>query len=170
MNHSEPQRDWPSHTRSFSTRRKNPGETVVDFLDGYKGKMMGKGKEAQHNGHLIVTNQRVVFYRKGLLGEIYEHIPLEKITSIEEKTLLGHRTVRIHTAHDELEFKCFSNAEKFRAVVLEIERRRGPKAAPSNDSTATTLATQIRELSSLRDEGLITDTEFETKKRNLLGL
>jgi Short C-terminal domain len=38
-------------------------------------------------------------------------------------------------------------------------------AAPSS---APSIATQIRELSELRDTGIITEAEFETKKKDLL--
>jgi hypothetical protein len=83
--------------------------TVVATLEGYIGTIMGQGKNQQHNGQLIVTNQRVVFYRKGFLGEVFETIPLSKITSIEQKSFLGHRAVTLHTSHDELSFKTFEN-------------------------------------------------------------
>ncbi len=55
---------------------------------------MGSGKDAQQTGALIVTNVRVAFYRKGILGEVLENIPLKAITSIERKSLLGHRTIK----------------------------------------------------------------------------
>lgn len=87
---------------------------------------MGQGKDKQHNGALIVTGQRVAFYRKGFLGEVIETIPLKSITSIERKSTLGHRVIRIHTSHDDLEFKMFSKDAEL-ALIEAIEAGRGVK-------------------------------------------
>lgn len=113
------------HVAAFRERHAKPTEQVLAWGFGYIGRMMGKGKTAQHNGVLLVTGERVVFYRKGLFGEIIQTIPLKNVTSIERQSLLGHRTVRIHTSHDELEFKTFkSGAEK--EIIDAIEAGRCP--------------------------------------------
>lgn len=46
------------------------GEQIVAWGEGYIGEMMGKGKDAQHNGVLSITGSRAAFYRKGLFGEV----------------------------------------------------------------------------------------------------
>ena len=56
-------------TRDYKFFEKNvlkEDEEVLDVVTGFIGEMMGKGKDRQHNGVLVCTNQRVVFYSKGL--------------------------------------------------------------------------------------------------------
>lgn len=112
------------HVEAFKQRHIKPNEQITAFAEGYKGKVMGSGKDAQHNGALIVTDNRVVFYRKGFFGEVLETIPIKSITSIERLSMFGHRTVRLHTSHDELEFKTFDQASESQ-VIDAIESVRG---------------------------------------------
>ena len=130
--------------------------------------MMGKGNDTQHNGALIATNQRVVFYRRGLFGEVLETIPYNVITSVEQKSFMGHRTLRLHTSHDDLEFKCLEK-KAYSALVTAIDSGRKqsdvlPEVPPSRESPAE----MIRMLAELRDTGVLSELEFETKKAKLL--
>lgn len=56
------------HVRVFSEQKLKSGENVVAFLEGFIGKMMGKGDDTQHNGSLILTDRRFAFYRKNECG------------------------------------------------------------------------------------------------------
>jgi hypothetical protein len=111
------------HVAAFRARHAKPDEQVLAWGFGYIGEMMGKGKATQHNGVLLVTGERVVFYRKGIFGEIIQTIPLKLITSIERQSLLGHRTVRLHTSHDAMEFKTFKK-ESEKEIIDAIEAGR----------------------------------------------
>lgn len=112
------------HVTVFRQRHLKPGEKVLAHLEGYIGEMMGSGKNTQHNGALVVTDHRVVFYRKGILGEVLETLPIEKITSVERKTMLGHTTLRLHTSHDDLAFKTLLDAPRLEKAIAAIESRR----------------------------------------------
>lgn len=82
------------HSKAFCASKLKSGETVIGHLEGWVGEMMGSGDKTQHNGQFILTNMRVCFYRNGFLGEIFETIPLEKITSIETLSRMGYRVIR----------------------------------------------------------------------------
>lgn len=112
------------HVEAFKQRHIKPNEQITAFAEGYKGKAMGTGKDAQHLGALIITGERVAFYRKGFLGEIIETIPIRSITSIERQSMLGHKTIRLHTSHDALEFKTFDGTAE-NQVIEAIEAARG---------------------------------------------
>ncbi|HEU4819734.1 MAG TPA: SHOCT domain-containing protein [Qipengyuania sp.] len=160
------------HVTAFQAAKLKPGESIQFHLEGWIGEMMGKGKNTQHNGQFILTDQRACFYRKGLLGEVFETIPLSKITSVECLSRMGYRVMRLHTSHDELAFKTFEDKELFDQAYgrLESIRHAGASSgASSTQSSSTDVAEQIKKLGELRDSGILTEDEFSTKKTELLA-
>lgn len=152
------------HLNSFNEKHLKAGEVIVAWGVGYIGEMMGKGKNRQHNGILVVTGERVAFYRKGFLGEVLESIPLHAITSIERKSMLGHQTVHLHTSHDALSFKSFIKAEEDLLVqAVEAGRNLSRTPQPVNHIES------IRQLSELLSAGILTEEEFQAKKTDLLA-
>lgn len=153
------------HVKIYRDKYLGPGDAIKASSEGYIGKMMGKGKDAQHNGALIVTSKAVVFYRKGFFGEVNQSIPLDKITSIEQRSMLGAKTIRIHTSHDDLEFTAFGDA--YAPVVAAIEAGRVRSEARPLPSAESPMD-RLKKLGELRQAGVVTDAEFEEKKRELL--
>ncbi|WP_426751581.1 SHOCT domain-containing protein [Myxococcus sp. Y35] len=163
-----------SHVVAFEKAKAKPGEMVVEFLEGYIGEMMGSGDKAQHNGALIITTERVVFYRKGWFGEVFETIPLASVTSVEQKSLMGHRQMTLHTSHDELSFKTFEQAGQFDKAYEAVEQGRSKRAAPAappapSVAPAADPLAQLKALAELHKSGVITTEEFETKKTALMA-
>ncbi|NNE17799.1 MAG: hypothetical protein HKN10_04900 [Myxococcales bacterium] len=154
------------HVRAFSQNHLKPGESIVCSANGYIGEMMGSGDKTQHNGVLLVTGERVAFYRKGLLGEVLETIPLKSVTSIERKSLLGHRTINLHTSHDSLEFK-ISDKQAEQLLLDAIEAGRSAGAAPAQP-TGDHLET-LKKLAELKEAGVISEEDFAAKKADLLS-
>jgi hypothetical protein len=161
------------HIIAFRSAKLKPDENVQFHLEGWIGEMMGKGKDAQRNGQFVLTDQRVCFYRKGMLGEVFETIPLAKITSVETLSRMGYRVLRLHTSHDELAFKTFESKELFDQVYDRLEEvRHGetqttePKAQSGG---ANDIAEQLKKLAELRDVGILTEDEFSAKKAELLA-
>lgn len=111
------------HVVKFREAHLQPSEEIVAWGEGYIGEMMGSGDKTQHNGVLIITNERVVFYRKGIFGEVLQTIPLNKITSIKRTSTMFHRRVCINASQDKLDFKTFDK-KKEQEVVAAIEARR----------------------------------------------
>jgi hypothetical protein len=148
-----------------------PGETLVGDLEGWIGEKMGHGERIRHNGQFILTNERVCFYRKDPFEEILETIPLSKISSVETLSLMGYRVLRLHTAHDDLDFKTLEPKELFDEVLAQLERLRNERTDHSVASTtaADSITDQIKKLGELRDGGLLTEDEFKTKKAELLA-
>jgi len=160
------------HVTNFKKKHLQQGESVKTWGDGYIGNVMGKGKDTQHNGVLLVTDVRVAFYRKGLFGEVLENIPLKLITSIERKSMLGHRVIKLHTSHDDLAFKTFSKEAELN-IIEAIEAGRGLKAVVPD--IAAPVATndpyeQLKKLSELKSAGIISEEEYLQKKEKLLQL
>jgi hypothetical protein len=107
----------------FRTAHLKAGEEIVAWGSGYIcGTVAGKDRYPW-GGCLVVTNNRVAFYRKGWFSEILETIPLRSITSIERRRLLWNRAIRLHTSHDALEFTGL-NALSDKAISDAIEAGR----------------------------------------------
>ncbi|MFK8260707.1 SHOCT domain-containing protein [Erwinia sp. AnSW2-5] len=160
------------HVENFNKKHLQSGETAVAWAEGYIGSVMGKGKDTQHNGALIVTDVRVAFYRKGLLGEVIENIPLKSITSIERKSILGHRSIKMHTSHDDLEFKTYSKEGEI-AVIDAIEAGRQLSGKPTASQTASATVDpyeQLKKLADLKDAGILSEEEFQDKKTKIMAL
>jgi Short C-terminal domain/GRAM domain len=156
------------HLRTFEKDKLIPEETMEADLKGWLDKKTGQNGFIQHNGQLVLTNKRVCFYSEAPFEEIFETIPLSKITSVEASSLMGYRVIRIHTAHDDLEFKTLEPKALFDKVLAHLERLRNePTGSPV--APADSVTEQIKKLGELRDSGLLTDDEFNSKKAQLLA-
>lgn len=161
------------HLHFVQTKMQQDETTLVSML-GWIGEVMGKGKDQQFNGCFILTRKRAVFCRKGMMGDVFQAIPLDKITSVETLTRMGQRILTLHTSHDELKFKTFEQADVFDQAYNHIESLRhhfarpaAPVAAPAPG--ADTPLDRLAKLGALRDAGVVSPEEFETKKRELLA-
>ncbi|WP_145526607.1 PH domain-containing protein [Yersinia rohdei] len=161
------------HVIKFKSSHLKSGESVVAWSDGYIGNVMGSGKNTQRNGVLLVTDLRVTFYRKGIIGEIIQNIPLKSITSIERKSTLGHRVIRLHTSHDDLEFKTFSKEGELQ-LIDAIELGRGlttsnnTEAVKSEENKEDEFS-KLKKLAQLKEAGIISEEEYQVKRTDLLN-
>jgi Short C-terminal domain len=152
------------HTGTFRQDKLMPDETLEAQLDGWLDKPSGQGGVIKHNGQFVLTNKRACFYSKAPFEEIFETIPLSKITSVETSSLMGYRVLRLHTAHDDLEFKTLEAKALFDTLLAHLERLRNEPAA-----SADSITDQIKKLGELRDAGFLTNEEFNAKKAELLA-
>ena len=151
---------------TFPKEKLMPGETLVGHLDGWLDERKGQGGLIQHNGQFVLTSERVCFYRKGPFEEVFETIPLSKISSVETLSLMDYRVLRVHTAHDDLELETNEPKSLFDGVVAHLERLRNE---PTDGSVARTapvesVTDQIKKLGELRDVGLLTTTSSTPKR------
>ena len=115
---------------TFRQDKLMPDETLEADIKGWLDRETGQGV-IQHNGQFVVTNKRACFYSEAPFEEIFETIPLSKITSVETSSLMGRHVLRVHTAHDDLEFKTLEPKDLFDNVVANLERLRNE---PTGDS------------------------------------
>ena len=84
---------------------------------------------------------------------------------------MGYRVLRLHTAHDDLEFKTLAPKGLFDTLLAHLERLRnepaGGSVAPA--ASAESITDQIKKLGELRDAGFLTNDEFNAKKAELLA-
>ena len=111
------------HIGIFRQDKLMPDETLEAHIKGWLDRKTGQGV-IQHDGQFVLTNKRACFYSEAPFEEIFETIPLSKITSVETSSLMGYRVLRVHTAHDDLEFKTLEPKDLFDNVVANLERLR----------------------------------------------
>lgn len=133
---------------------------------------IAQGTYNNGQGILVSTNRRLVFVDKGLLyGLKVEDFPLDKITTIQYETgfLLGE--IKIHTSGN---IAKIDNVEKATArAFAEFVRN---KLSQSKEATATIINNQpdvydqLEKLAKLKEQGILTQEEFDTQKKKLLNL
>ena len=133
--------------------------------------------------YFVVTNQRVI-YRTGVVSRHGVEIPLERINNINFHQRLIDRIIGAGDLDIESAGKDGQSHFDFirhpdgvqHEIYRQMEARNMPVAmvqqapavvAPPQPGTA--VPEQIEQLARLRDQGHITDAEFEAKKAELLG-
>lgn len=128
------------------------------------GQLQGNRKFAL----LLLTDRRVLVVRGGVrMG--YEDLPLGQITSVH--TSLTKIVIATGGAQ-EVDLRAVSNVDDVAAAIRAAIA--GARAAPATQPATTPAPPndaydQLRKLGELRDSGVLTDDEFEEKKRKLLG-
>lgn len=139
--------------------------------------------------HFVLTTDRVI-YRSGVLAKRGVEIPLERINTILFnqrifERMLGLGDLEIESASKEGS-QTFNDIRKPDAVQNEIYQQMeaneikmadrissGINAAhqsqPGGAMTTPSVPEQIEHLARLRDQGLLSDEEFQAKKTELLG-
>ena len=132
--------------------------------------------------YFVVTDRRVI-YRTGVLSKKGVEIPLERINNINFHQriidrIIGAGDLDIESAgrdgQSHFDFVRHPDGVQHE-VYRQMEKRNMPQnyAAPAPAATpaapTATVPEQIEQLAALRDQGHITDAEYEQKKAELLG-
>jgi len=131
--------------------------------------------------NFVVTNERVIS-RTGVMAKKGIEIPLDRINTVFFnqslfERLIGAGDLGIESA-GEGGRQTFADIRKPNLVQNEIYRqvegleerklRRLGQAAAGGASVELSIPEQIEKLDQLRQQGIVTDAEFEAKKRDLL--
>jgi hypothetical protein len=166
--------------------------TPADTSEHVPGRLFAKG----HNGQITIEGDWLTIGRKGLgrLGHSKgdRRIPLTQITAVQVRpagpiangfikfSLPGSPELRggLSNATQDENAVIFTRKQQpeFEAVRAYVERYLTARYStqPSHAQTTTTSATadpmeQLRKLGELRDAGVLTPEEFETKKAELVS-
>ena len=123
----------------------------------------------------VLTNRRMI-QQTGIFNKRSMDAPLDKVNNVEHwqtlwGRLLGYGDVEIDTAseHGATRFKDIARPLEFKsAIVGATEAYRSRRFAPAAVPTGPSGADRMRQLKSLLDDGLISQEEFEMKRRKLL--
>jgi uncharacterized membrane protein YdbT with pleckstrin-like domain len=127
------------------------------------------------NHKYIVTNRRVIQI-SGVINKAVIDSSLEKVTDIKMTQsffgrLFDYGDVEILTASEigvNL-FKRIGNPIKFKTAMLNAKEKLGYEGAGAQTNRAENIPALIADLDNLRKQGIVTDEEFRTKKKELLA-
>lgn len=143
------------------------GETIEYLMSGYSN---------ANTWVIVCTNKRVLFLDKGMFfGCKQLEIPLEKINSIEATKGLLLGSIKIWDGASAMKvdqvqkfaLQPFVNAVNTAREALKNQNNHFQK--PIEEKKDDYIA-QLEKLAGLRDKGIITDEDFEAKKKQILGL
>ena len=122
----------------------------------------------------VTLEANAVVYKVGVLTKRVEEIPYNKINSINIKQslserVLGYGDVVIITGNDVngIVLKDIDNPQALKSDIME--RVQGVRAG-ANKENDDNLSGKLEELAALKEKGIITQDEFDAKKKHLLGL
>ena len=121
---------------------------------------------------MVLTDHKVLFLHEGMVRNSQESIPLDLITGVAVRKGLAWSDVKTTGAQSN-ETITQVNKVDAEAIANELKsllasRTRGSLQAPEPSVVRVSLADEIAKLGALRDQGLLSDTEFESQKARLL--
>ena len=132
--------------------------------------------------HFVLTSDRVIF-RSGIIAKSGMEIPLERINTIFFRQRIFERMLGLGDLEIESASKdgaqLFDDIKNPSAVQNEIYQQMERNSNKQADrisgginraqGAGESIPDQIAKLSALRDQGVLTEAEFQTKKAELLG-
>jgi len=133
--------------------------------------VLGQGQYEKKQGLIALTNERLFFFEKSLLGqETIEEFSITSITSLETgKKMTGEKLV-VHVSGNKSEITgmVHGQADEIARHVRKLKSQsETTKAAPETPQADDPLA-QLERLAALHERGVINDSEFERKKTELM--
>jgi len=132
--------------------------------------------------HFVLTSDRVIF-RSGIIAKKGIEIPLERINTIffhqrifERMLGLGDLDIESASKDGAQRFDDIKNPSAVQNEIYQQMERNSNKQADRisgginrAQGAGESIPDQIAKLSALRDQGVLTEAEFQTKKADLLG-
>ena len=130
---------------------------------------------AWNNHQYIVTNRRVIqssgIFNKDVVDSSLEKVNDVKMTQTFFGRLFDYGDVEILTASEAGDnlFKRIGDPIKFKTAMLNAKEKLGYEGTSSHAQHIESIPAQIAELDELRKQGIVTDAEFQAKKKEMLA-
>ena len=163
----------------FTSGELNSLHTILSVDEECYGMTEGMLKKVHVNKHsgygiALLTNKRFLFYHKGFLGSItLEQFPLDTISSISFHKGVLFSSLHVYAANvDEIIIEQCDNNNAGRIVQVWqhiLNERSIFQTEPANDITSDPV-TELEKWHSLKEKGVITEDEYNSMKKKILGL
>lgn len=131
-------------------------------LGTYKGK----------SGFLLATDRRIMFVSGGVIRHTVESFDYSKVSSVQYSTSFSNTKITIFASGNDAEIEKVSPLTLAQPMADYLQQRASSKSAaqPSTStSVAASMADELAKLATLRDQGILTQTEFDQQKARLLA-
>ncbi len=159
------------HFKVIENNLMNVEEVIMTFIGFHNYQSASKHDQ---NFAYAITNKRIVMAQKNIIaGETLQTISLENINDITFKSGIILGVMTIDTIKEVFNVGLGKqSAQKINAKVIEVlETLKIKKSQGIKDAAATvSAADEIKKYKELLDMNVITQEEFETKKKQLLGM
>jgi hypothetical protein len=138
-----------------------------------------KGNTLMYKENLQITDKGINYTTGGAVSLIAKEnlfIPYSQIAAVEIiKLIMGiqHDLIITSTSGKKIRIRNLykDDAEKAKSVIYESQKKSLTSSNNNqNNQGSLDVADQIAKLSSLKDQGILTQDEFDTQKKKLLGL
>lgn len=115
---------------------------------------------------LTVTDKRV--YGKAMFGKRVD-LPMDSVSAVGTSMLKG---IAVSTSSGKIKFLGISNRDEIHKEISNVIVNRQDKTVKTEirQEVAQSSADELKKYKDLFDQGIITEEEFNTKKKQLLGL
>jgi len=156
------------HLKSFAENNLSEDDKIISLLRGYIGKVFSKTKEDhKRNGILICTNNLVAFHSKGIFNNTSRSIAIKNISSIDIDKVINGGKIAFRSASDSI-LVSGTDLDQAKKFKLLVEKIRDTPETSKTSVVAEDPIDKIKRLSQLKDDGIISEQEFEETKGNLL--
>lgn len=124
----------------------------------------------------VCTDRRLIFLNRGMfLGLQQVQMPLDRVQSIDHEFKLFFGAIRVFDGVNVMTLRMVLKASitpfvKITEETMHAQRHIHATAVkPPPQSQPADVATQLAKLADLKEKGYLTDAEFQTQKKKLLG-
>lgn len=138
--------------------------------EGEKVRELVQGRYEEKQGILVLTDRRLIFLEEGVFRSRIEDFPLDKISSVQSSKGMMFSKIIIFASGNKATIDQVAPkdtavhlAETLRAD-LSTPNTSGPDTGPAQPDVMD----QLKKLGELKEAGVLTPEEFESKKAELL--
>jgi hypothetical protein len=151
----------------------HPEEDLLGLLEGQLKRI--HNRDFTGYGLAIVTNKRIIFFRKSIIGTVTkEETPITRVSSASFRKGLLSSSVAITTSNNESVIdhcdKTVGNkfVDVVQNLISDLDSKANQPVQTQPVQQDNTLA-QLEKLFDLKQKGILTEDEFLAQKAKLLG-
>jgi hypothetical protein len=137
---------------------------------------LARGVYDGRQGLVVLTDRRVLFTERGMTRSRLEDFPYDRISSVQTSTQMVSGKLKIFVSGNAAEIdnvvpkqRAPEIGDYIRSRIHQQPAGAAPSAQEAASSPANDPLAQLKQLGELRDAGILTPEEFESKKAELLS-